>query len=106
MMIKLREVLLQEWPTGLNGDFYSHAKVCLKKFIVFVKLILLGIPGVKLLERLSNYDHQRQYRDRARQRLEDTTRWILKEPAFQLWLRDRNPQCLWLTGISKASIPW
>jgi hypothetical protein len=63
---------------------------------------LSGIPGAELLQRLSSYDYQRQYRNRARRRLEHTTEWILKEPAFVTWLGDGKPQCLWLTGISKA----
>jgi hypothetical protein len=72
---------------------------------ICVELTIIGLSGAKLLQLLSNYDHQRQYRDRARRRLENTTGWISNEPVFQSWLRDGNPQCLWLTGISKASYP-
>ncbi|KAH8719449.1 hypothetical protein GQ44DRAFT_775372 [Phaeosphaeriaceae sp. PMI808] len=57
------------------------------------------IPQSDLLERLSYYNYQREYSRRARKKLKHTTEWILKEPDFESWLHNGQPQCLWLSGI-------
>jgi hypothetical protein len=86
-----------EWKSILSQ--YSK----LQKVDIHRMLTLAGIPGTDLLEHLSNYDHRREYSRRARKKLEHTTEWILKEPDFESWLHNGQPQCLWLTGISTFS---
>ncbi|KIW17768.1 hypothetical protein PV08_04963 [Exophiala spinifera] len=74
------------------------------KVNIYVTLTLAGIPGPNLLERLSNYNYQRHYNRRASERLKGTAEWVLKEPDFESWLYNGPSRCLWLTGISVASM--
>ncbi|KAL2814210.1 hypothetical protein BDW59DRAFT_176537 [Aspergillus cavernicola] len=51
-----------------------------------------------LLERITQYDHERVYQRLLRKRLVGTTRWFMDHTSFQLWFSEKAYPFLWCTG--------
>ncbi|PGH01143.1 hypothetical protein AJ79_08014 [Helicocarpus griseus UAMH5409] len=51
-----------------------------------------------IIERLSNYDHEKVYRRLCRKRLLGTTQWFIDHPVFREWLTGDAIPSLWCSG--------
>lgn len=57
---------------------------------LFNESILKSIVGNELLERISDYDHERIHSRLSRKRLIGTTKWFLEHPDFKEWLTGKT----------------
>ncbi|PYI22891.1 purine and uridine phosphorylase [Aspergillus violaceofuscus CBS 115571] len=58
----------------------------------------LHIDIGQLLERISNYDHDKVHRRLAYKRLPGTTQWFLNHATFKSWLTGLDQSSLWCSG--------
>ncbi|KAE8145027.1 purine and uridine phosphorylase [Aspergillus avenaceus] len=57
-----------------------------------------GQEGAGLLERISNYEHERIHQRLTRKRLTGTTHWFLDHPDFKAWFTEKRVSSLWCSG--------
>ncbi|KAJ5495358.1 hypothetical protein N7539_000474 [Penicillium diatomitis] len=53
----------------------------------------------KIIDDVSDYDHERMHQRLSRKRLIGTTRWIFDHPHFKQWFNEKTANSLWCSGI-------
>ncbi|KAF7712366.1 Nucleoside phosphorylase and ankyrin repeat domain-containing protein [Penicillium ucsense] len=53
----------------------------------------------KIIDLVSDYDHERMHQRLSRKRLIGTTRWIFDHPHFKQWFNEKTANSLWCSGI-------
>ncbi|RAH73770.1 uncharacterized protein BO66DRAFT_408681 [Aspergillus aculeatinus CBS 121060] len=59
---------------------------------------LVDMPSPHLLERISNYDHDKVHQRLAYKRLPGTTQWFLNHATYKAWLTRLDQSSLWCSG--------